>query len=417
MKHFSFFFLLLFVAISAKAATLSGTVTNASTSLPVSGQKIYVRDSFFTYRDSAVTNASGNYSITLPAASSLPNNGLFVTTYACGGTYVNGYFYTGSSITCNFSVCYTPPPPTTYMLHGNITLNGVTNSGPVKIYLIHRQYDTVLMDTTLTAIDSFTTTSGSYSKTYTSMQGGALLVKAALQSGHSSYASYVPTYYTSSLVWSGATILSSSNLNTSTSININMIAGANTGGPGFVGGSVVLGANKTAAVGDPLPGRMLILTNSTGQGIAYTYSDASGHFAFSNLAVGTYKIFGDAWGKTNPALTFTLTNAKPTVSNIVFEENSTSFKGSLNTLSVGSATLSNINVYPNPVTDRLIITGLDNISGSKTVSLCDVTGALVQKLVFGQGQPVIMNTANLANGIYLLQLQTEAGTTNFRVVK
>jgi hypothetical protein len=105
------------------------------------------------------------------------------------------------------------------------------------------------------------------------------------------------------------------------------------------------------------------------------------------------------------------------VSNIVFEENSNSFKGSLVTLGVSAATLSSISVYPNPVGDRLTITGLDNISGSKTVSLCDITGATVQKLVFGQGQPAIINTANLANGIYLLQLQTEAGNTNFRVVK
>jgi hypothetical protein len=65
----------------------------------------------------------------------------------------------------------------------------------------------------------------------------------------------------------------------------------------------------------------------------------------------------------------------------------------------------------------LIIAGLDNISGSKSISLCDVTGALVKKLVFEQGQPASINTASLANGIYVLQLQTEAGTTNFRVVK
>jgi hypothetical protein len=196
-----------------------------------------------------------------------------------------------------------------------------------------------------------------------------------------------------------------------------MIAGSNAGGPGFVGGSVILGANKTSAVGDPLPGRILILTNSTGQGIAYTYSDAAGAFSFSNLAVGTYKIFGDAWGKTNPALTFTLTNAKPGITNIVFEENSNSFKGTLNTLSVSSTITSDISVYPNPVADRLVVTGLDKISGSKTALLSDVTGAVMQTLVFVQGQPAMINTANLPNGMYLLRLQTDAGSINFRVVK
>jgi hypothetical protein len=416
MKQFFFLLLVLLVSIGAKGATVSGTVTNATTYLPVSGQKVYVRDSFYTFLDSAVTSSSGSYSITLPAASSLPNSGIYVYTYACGKSYVNTYSYLGSSITSNFNVCATTTP---FVLHGNITLNGAANNGPVRLYVILKQYDSLLMDTTLAALDSFSTSSGSYSKSYSSIPGGGgtLLLKAALQAGHFGYSSYVPTYYTSSLVWSGATALSSANFNSSNSTNIPMIAGSNAGGPGFVGGSVILGANKTSAVGDPLPGRILILTNSTGQGIAYTYSDAAGAFSFSNLAVGTYKIFGDAWGKTNPALTFTLTNAKPGITNIVFEENSNSFKGTLNTLSVSSTITSDISVYPNPVADRLVVTGLDNISGSKTALLSDVTGAVMQTLVFVQGQPAMINTANLPNGMYLLRLQTDAGSINFRVVK
>ena len=74
--------------------------------------------------------------------------------------------------------------------------------------------------------------------------------------------------------------------------NISLIAGTNPGGPGFIGDSVLLGANKSAAVGDALDGRMLLLATSSGQAVAYTSSNASGQFSFPNLAYGTYDFRG-----------------------------------------------------------------------------------------------------------------------------
>jgi hypothetical protein len=196
-----------------------------------------------------------------------------------------------------------------------------------------------------------------------------------------------------------------------------MTAGTNPGGPGVIGGSVLVGANKSTAVGDPLSSRLLLLTDNAGLPVAYTYSDASGQFQFPNLAYGTYKIFGDAWGKTNPALTVTISAAKPSITDVVFEENNKTFKGHIGGLNVSGAALSGVAVYPNPVTDHVQFSGLSSIGGAKTIVLSDVTGAVVSRLVVEQNGNASISTAALPAGIYMLQLQTTEGSASYKIVK
>lgn len=398
----------------SEAATLSGTITNGATLAPVPNYRVYVRDSFNVYRDSALTGYNGTYSITLPAT--VLGGRIIVSVLTCG-TQTKALTYSGSSVTASFSVCATAP---LYNLYGTVSLAGATNFGVAKLYLIRMQYDSTTLDTTLTAIDSFTTASsgGTFSKTYTSQPYvyGTLLLKAALVPSHPSYGSYFPTYYGGALVWSTAATINVGHF-TGNSANISMIAGTNPGGPGFVGGSVLVGANKQNAVGDPLAGRILLLTNGSGQAVTFTYSDTAGKFSFPSLAYGTYKIFGDAWGKSNPALTFTLTSAKKGISNIVFEENDTTFRGHLIPLGVTPVALSGVGVYPNPVGDRASFTGVDHVAGEKSVVLRDVTGAVLLRQSFSNGQPISVSTGTLPPGIYLLQLQTEAGAASFKVIK
>ncbi len=399
----------------ARAATLSGNVTIGTASgTPVVGQTVYYIDSFYKYMDSTVTNSSGAYSFNLPSSMTNPTY-IFLSAPACGSKNTRMVVYTGSSLTSNFILCSSFPT-----LHGTVSLGSTTNNGLATVYLIRKEYDPVVKDTTLTAIDSIVTasTGGSYSKAYAYTPYGTLLLKAALQSSHPSYSAFLPTYYTSSLNWSGATALGSSNFSSTTSTNISMTAGTNPGGPGFIGGSVLVGANKSTGVGDPLSSRILLLTNaSNGKAVGYTYSSATGQFSFSNLAYGTYYIFGDAWGKTNPQLTVTISASTPSVSNVTFEENNKTFKGHIGNLSVSSAALNGVSVYPNPVTDRLQLNGLNAISGSKTIILSDVTGSVISRQVVEQNGTAGIATGALPAGIYLLQLQTSAGNASFKIVK
>ncbi len=402
---------------AAYAATLSGTVYYISTTTPVAGQVITIADTTNTWNTTVTTNAAGQYSVTIPSTvpTTVPANQINVSTMACGQYQRLITINSGSNLTVNFYICTGSSP--VYNLHGTVSLGGVANIDTSIVYLIRKTYNPSTMDTTLTAIDSiYTGITGAFTRNYTTMPSGTLLLKAALLSGHPSYAGYLPTYYTSSLNWSGATALGVANL-TSIATNISLIAGTNPGGPGFVGGSVLLGANKSAAVGDPLRKRILILTKSTGQAVAYTYSDAAGKFSFPSVPVGSYLIFGDAMGKSNPQLAFTISGASLTVNNIVFEENDKKFEGHLKTAGVnGNNALEGISVFPNPATTAIQVAGLESISGSKTLILSSTTGAVISRQVADKGVNVIP-AAELPYGIYILHVQTEAGSASFRVTK
>lgn len=416
MKQLSLLLLAVFLAFAARSATVSGTVMNGSTGNPISGQQVDVHDGSSTFTLSATTNASGYFSVTLPSSIA---KGTQIVVQASGCASASAYMnsYAGTSFTCNLFMCDNG----VNRLNGSIWLGAnIPNTGPATVWFIEKKWDPVVMDTTLTAIDSTTTSvTGAYSKAFSSIPGGAILMKAALLPSHPDYANYLPTYAKQSFLWSYAIPISAKSFTTPYAVNdITMAPGANPGGPGFISGAVLMGANKSTAVGDPLSSRILILTSTTGQVTAYTYSDATGKFKFSNLPYGTYKISGDALGKNNPELTVTLSAANKTISNIIFEESSKKFEGRFNTLGIsGSRELSNATLYPNPAKDYVELAGLDNIGGNKTVVIRDITGALISSHTFIGNTEIRFSTAHLASGLYMVQVQTSEGSASFKLIK
>jgi hypothetical protein len=404
------------IGSGAEAATVSGTVTSAATCAIVSGQKVYLMDTMMNYFDSTITNSSGGYSMTFPTGWSTPKN-FAIAVPGCGSIWNTYGLYTGSNITINAISCGAAKT-----LNGTIMLGSSPNTGPAKVYLVkvQRNFPTA-GDTTLTAIDSVTlTNSPNFSfKRACAPMSDTFLIKAALLPTHTSYSSWLPSY-DSSLNWSTATRYYGTAWGSSPHY-LFMFPGTNPGGPGFIGGSVLAGANKATAVGDPLPARLMILVNSaTNAPVAYTYTDAVGKFSFPSVAIGTYKLFGDAWGMNNIPLTVSVTSTKLTVNNILFEENygENSFKGSF-TSRVGTVTgpLAAVGIYPNPATKQVSLTGLENIKGSKSVAIHNILGAVVMNSEFSDAQPVTLAVDALPAGTYILQLTTEVGTASFKLVK
>jgi len=421
MQRLSLFFAILLLSIGAsQAATLSGTVYYQSGPTVMANHTITIADTNNTWNTTVVTDAYGHYSVTIPASvpTTAPGYQINVSTGGCG-VYVRDVAVNVGSPVVNFYLC--SGGAAVSGLQGTVSLGSTTNSGQAMVYLILKAYDPVLMDTVLTAIDSFLTapTGGTFSKSYSSMPSGVLLLKAALLSSHPSYSGFLPTYasaFPGVISWTGAGSLGLASF-TGNATNITMAAGTNPGGPGFIGGSVLLGANKSTAVGDPLNSRILILTKTTGEKIAYTHSDAAGKFEFPSLPYGSYRIFGDAMGKANPPLIITVSAAQPTVNNIIFEENNKKFEGHLGTLGVGGVSgLAGVSVYPNPATDFVQVKGLSAISGSKTVLLSSVTGMVISRQTLEHGDASIP-IATLPAGVYMLQVQSEAGTASFRISK
>jgi hypothetical protein len=212
-------------------------------------------------------------------------------------------------------------------------------------------------------------------------------------------------------LWSGATAIPPVTSSYITA-NVALIGGTNPGGPGFISGSVLLGANKTTAVGDPVPNRLIILTDAANKPVAYTYSDNAGKFNFAGVPYGTYKIFGDVMGKTSTPLGFTINTSAPSVTTIVFEEKALTFNATMPT-GVSSVIGQQHGIYPNPAKDAITITGLTT---DATVTIYDMTGrTLVQQAVSAGNNTV--NIATLTTGNYVVKLATAQETTTIKLTK
>ncbi len=422
MKKLSFLALLLTLSCSAVFAqwSVSGTVTDVN-SMPVAGKTVYVHTDTFVlnspqYDGYDVTDANGNYTVSFatgtPDFQQVVNIGL----YDCNNSWVNDtvMYNNNPAITHDFTICV--PAPVATDIHGVISANSVAQND-AEVYLVRMDIDSIALDTTLTAIDSVPTDAqGYYSFNIPGNAGDGLMVKAALLPANANYAGYLPTYYTSAIKWFAATLLP--NPLPLTNVDIDLIAGVNPGGPAFIGGDVSLGANKSTAVGDPLNHRILILTNAANVPVAYTYSDAAGHFSFPNLALGTYKLFGDVMGKTNPAMTIVLDAAHQSVTNIEFQEHSHLFEGHL-LLSVGNvpAALQNAVAFPTPAIDKVTVTGINNIAGARSVTLAAMNGTVVYTHTFGEKDAMTIPVASLSKGIYMLHVNTTEGNVIFKVTK
>jgi len=62
-------------------------------------------------------------------------------------------------------------------------------------------------------------------------------------------------------------------------------------------------------------------------------------------------------------------------------------------------------IYPNPVTDRLVISGTNEIQ-LDGIEIYDITGRLIQTV---QKDYRVINTSQLSKGTYMLRLFTSEG--------
>ncbi|HYD20877.1 MAG TPA: T9SS type A sorting domain-containing protein [Flavipsychrobacter sp.] len=417
MKKISLIIALLMVSLGSFAQfSVSGTVLDGSNA-PVPNQIVWVNadtmyNTTYYFQIPDTTDANGNYSVNIPG-STPPGTIIDVRTYACGNWYSDSVTYNNQmNLFQNFAVC----GGTTFTVHGFVQYSNFPTDEAV-VYMISQVYDSALQTTILTAVDSsYTDSLGHYSITRPNTYVGILKLKAALLPSAPSYSQYLPTYYDSSIVWNGGSVISIPY--SSAQYNIGLIGGTNPGGPAFVGGDVMQGANKSTAVGDPLEGRILILTDAGNTPVAYTHSDVNGHFEFPSVAYGTYHLFGDAMGRSNPILTFTLDANLDSITTINFWENDEEFVGYLWPASVATAPeLNDLKVYPNPATDVVSIVGLDAINGTKMVTISSVNGAVVFSGSYQQSEKVSIPVTELGSGMYMLEVATEKGSSIYKIVK
>lgn len=179
--------------------------------------------------------------------------------------------------------------------------------------------------------------------------------------------------------------------------------GANFGGHGFVTGFIGQGAGKRTN-GDPMIALPLILVDSLNNPIVYATTDSNGIYQFIDVPFGTYSVYADWLAIDNsyaPSITISADNS--TISDLDFKvENQRLIQV---TTGLNELTTTNLNMYPNPVTDKLTIQLPDNMDGADfEVSIVDMQGNRVQLVGTVSGTTMVLDLSTQAKGLYLIEL-------------
>lgn|GEM_PF-557276 len=374
---------------ASKTITLSGCTLTASFTDSVDNHKV----KFF-----GKTNASSHSRIiwffgdnTADSTSGLNVTHTYASSISTANVYMRVYDSTTkclyyASVKVNLSYCI-----------AGVVTTGKAAGYPAWVYLI--TYNSV--DSSLSAIDStMTNSSGAYE--FCGLSKGTYYTKAALTDSNHYYKYFIPTYNNDATKWDSATriVITGSSV---TGANIAMKLGKNPGGAGFIGGKITQGANKT---GDAEPGVLVVLYDADGNAVTYTYSNNKGDYSFSGIAFGTYTVWGEVLNKVCYPAVVTVTDTSSTVTNADLLVNSTTVTAAIKP--VGTWNLVKVNVYPNPVTNKLTLSLSLRNSGPVSLKVYDVTGKVVTALnasLEGGAQKLEVDASSLPAGLYLLRME------------
>lgn len=283
-----------------------------------------------------------------------------------------------------------------YADYGWVYLYGLGNPGTNLLSLLDSAY-----------IDS----SGFYY--FNNVPNGTYYLLAELMPGSMYYGQYMPTYYTSSIFWAGATPINLGQPSNPYNINLVPVIGPNAG-PGNINGTITTG-NKFTASGVPVPNVEIILLDMSNQPLAMTYSNAAGQFGFASLAFGTYKIYAEVPGLGCVPAMITLSQAIPAVSNVGMTVTPNGI-----TTAIDEPKETGIDrMYPNPAKEKLTLELYAAKSEEITILMVDILGNKVLKQVaqLSSGKTRIdLNTSDLNPGSYTLQTIHASGEKLVRKV-
>jgi hypothetical protein len=231
-------------------------------------------------------------------------------------------------------------------------------------------------------------------------------VKCEPSSISSEFGNYAPTYYGDVLNWSNATIIDLNMDLYGEDIHLLAIPGPNPG-QGQIGGIIQQGA-KTG----PLAGVEIMLQDNTGNVLTYMNTDQFGGFSFAGIAYGTYIVYPEIAGKTTTPITITISEANPTVTNLVFTVTGNNVVAGVE---VAEQTISFISeIFPNPVNENSVIRLGVTKPTKMHMQVFDITGRQLSEkhieLTTGENEIAIDNQ-KLTSGVYRVVLRMDDGST------
>jgi len=245
---------------------------------------------------------------------------------------------------------------------------------------------------------------GSYN--FGGVPAGSYYIYAMLTPEDPTFFEYLPTYYQNSLTWQGATIVTTND--TLGWYPVYLVSATNWGqGTASITGTINWSGNFKSG-GTPAANVEIVLFNSTGMPVAYTFSNGDGTFAFNNLPYGEYTVHAEMVGKHTQVMVVILSDgfANATVN---FEVSATA----ISALGLNNPTQPALDagkVYPNPVGETIYLELNASVSGNIVADIIDLQGRIIlsEKLSVSNGSTRIsLNAGNLVKGIYILRISAD----------
>ena len=264
----------------AQAGSVSGTVTNASTTAALPGVSVFVYNSSNLQLAGTTTNGAGQYTI-----GSLPAGTYYVKTYNSAG-YIDELY---NNIPCPLGSCPNTGTGTGVAVSGGVTTNGInialTPGSTISGFVTDASSGLPLANGFVyfyssggTFLGSAAVAAGAYSRTL--LQGGTYYLKTGNSLG------YIDEVYNDLPCIAGVcpAITAGS--------GVTVAAGATASGVNFAlaHGSSISGTVVAKGSESPLQGVLVHIFNSSGAPVATAGTDASGVYTKSSLTAGTYYV-------------------------------------------------------------------------------------------------------------------------------
>jgi hypothetical protein len=220
---------------------------------------------------------------------------------------------------------------------------------------------------------------------------------------------YLPTYYGNVITWQQATIITLGI--PANPYNIQLVQ-ATSGLSGNGGINVHMNTEKMS--NSLSVDIRMILLNESGNALQFRNNIGSGDFDFSTLAYGVYFLRAELPGCTSPLVRVEITQDKPTA-NVVMTYTGSKLLGINETESL----IEGLNIYPNPVTDKLTLSIISKKDAKILIKICDLTGRNLTYETYDLStgtNTILINTELLPSGIFILKITSEDGTNRVRKV-
>jgi len=310
-----------------------------------------------------------------------------------------------SGVQCYDSICHNILTPEYYNLGGHLfageyPINNPVNTGDTGIALLYR-----MLPSKLEPVDTARFTHFGYFA-FPQVLNGQYIIRAELTPGSSNYPHFFPSYFTGTLFWKSAEIISLTDSNVYTS-NIYLItANDSLSGPASISGTIIHGGQDDLTIA-PVHAEV-ILYNQYLEPLTFTmteedhYKDGS-QFSFPALPFGTYNLQVESPGFYSRITTVTLDEPHPIAEGIIleiFDHDVTGIPVEPRNQSIGFGA-----VYPNPTDEKIRIEVISCKQTTLSIKIADLNGQIrySTRHSIQKGRSMVqIPVSSFSNGMYFL---------------